>query len=157
MKRTFFKLREGVGSDDVAFETIGYADQAIASYELFKQLKDEGTIPAATRFQVSLPTPVAFLSGFIVRQDRAAAEGGYERAMKAEIDRIVDAVHNDELALQWDVCYEVVGHDGGYELHYDDVLANSLERWARCWTFGPVAGDVCEGQSINDQRIHSAS
>ena len=137
VKRTFFKLREGVGSDDVAFETIGYAEHAIESYGLFKQLKDEGTIPAATRFQVSLPTPVAFLSGFIVRQDRAGAEAGYERAMKAEIDRIVDAIPNDELALQWDVCYEVVGHDGGYELHYDDVFANSLERLVRLAGYVP--------------------
>ena len=65
VKRAFYKVRDGLSDDDLAFETIGYADHAIASYSLFERLKGEGVIPAATRFQASLPTPVAFLSGFI--------------------------------------------------------------------------------------------
>jgi methionine synthase II (cobalamin-independent) len=142
VKRAFFSLREGVSADDVAFESIGYADAAIASYGVFKQLKDDGTIPAGVRFQVSLPTPTAFLSGFVVKASRAAAEAAYERAMKREVDRIAEAVPLDELAIQWDVCYEVVGQDGGYDLHYDDIIENSLARIARLAGYVPEPAEL---------------
>jgi hypothetical protein len=37
------------------FDQLGYADAAKASYALFSQLKQAGTIPTHCRFQVSLP------------------------------------------------------------------------------------------------------
>ncbi len=131
VKRAFFKVRDGVSADGLAFGTIGYADHGIASYGIFKALKEAGTVPAGTRFQVSLPTPVAFLSGFIIAPDRDKVEGAYERVMTREIERLVAAIPADELSIQWDVCYEVVGHDGGYTLHYDNDLEASLERLVR--------------------------
>jgi len=138
VERRFFKLRPEVSAEEVAFGSLGYAEHAIASYRLFARLKQDGTIPPATRFQVALPTPVAFLTGFIVLQDRAAVEAGYRRAMKSEIETMLNAIPPDELAIQWDVCYEVVGHDGGCELYYDDILTNSLARIAE------LSGDVPE-------------
>ena len=139
VKRAFYKIGASVNDADLAFETIGYADHAVESFKVFRRLKDEGTIPANTRFQVSLPTPVALLSGFIVREDRARVEPAYERAMKAEIDRMAGEIPDDELAIQWDVCYEIVGHDGGPELHFDNILEASTERVCRLLEYVPEA------------------
>ncbi len=131
IKRPIFGLREGVAPDALDMGALGYADAAIESGRLFATLKQDGTIPPGTRFQVSLPTPVAVINGFIHADQRAALEPAYERAMAAEVDRIGAAIGHDELAVQWDVCHEVVGHDGGFPLHYDDVLDGSLDRLRR--------------------------
>ena len=54
------------------FEKIGYAAEAINSYARFKLLRADGLIPPATRFQVSLPTPTAVISTFVVFKNRVA-------------------------------------------------------------------------------------
>ncbi len=129
--RPFFGVRDGVAPDDVDLGSLGYADVAIESYDLFCHLRDDGTIPVGTRFQVSLPTPVAVISGFVYADQRAALEPAYERAMMGEVERIVAAIPADDLAIQWDVCYEIVAHDGGSKAHYEDVLGGSLDRLER--------------------------
>ena len=100
------RLRSPVNSSDITFDNLGYADAAITSYELFKQLKQEEVLPAHYRFQVSLPTPLATVSAFVVGEDQATVELAYERAMFAELDRITSAIPHDELAIQWDVAVE---------------------------------------------------
>ena len=129
--RPFFGVRDGVAPDDLDMGSLGYADVAIESYDLFRRLRDDGTIPVGTRFQVSLPTPVAVISGFVYADRRAALEPAYERAMMGEVERIVAAIPADDLAIQWDVCYEIVAHDGGSKAHYEDVLGGSLDRLER--------------------------
>jgi len=52
------RFKPDVDPSSVVFET-GYAPAAIASYDVFRQLRDDGVIPAGVRFQVCLPTPMA--------------------------------------------------------------------------------------------------
>jgi len=137
VKRCLFKLRPGARAEQIEFGPLGYASHAIDSYRLFARLKQDGTIPPSTRFQVSLPTPVAFLTNFVALEHRAAVEPIYRRAMKGEIKSMLDAIPLDELAIQWDVCYEVVGYDGGCELFYNDILENSLARIAQLSGYVP--------------------
>ena len=54
-----FQLRSPLSSSEITFEHLGYADAAKASYTVFSQLKQAELIPTSTRFQVSLPTPLA--------------------------------------------------------------------------------------------------
>lgn len=131
IKRPFFGIRPGVAPDDLDMGSLGYADAAIESYRSFRRMRDEGTVPAGTRFQVSLPTPVAVVGGFIHKDQRVALEPAYERAMTAEVARIVEAIPISDLAIQWDVCHEVVAHDGALTVYYPDVLGGSLERLRR--------------------------
>jgi hypothetical protein len=51
-----YKVKPG---ETVKFGSLGYAAAAIRSYEDFKRARSEGKIPTGTRFQVSLPTPIA--------------------------------------------------------------------------------------------------
>jgi hypothetical protein len=100
------RLRSPVSPDDIAFDQLGYADAAIASYTVFSRLKQAGVIPPHYRFQVSLPTPLAPVAAFVAPDDRSVVEPAYEKAMFAELDRITAAIPHDELAIQWDVAVE---------------------------------------------------
>ena len=125
VERTFYSLKDSVEANAIEFGELGYAREALESWALFSRLAEASKIPTATRFQVSLPTPVALLSGFVMMDSRAACEPALERAMIDDLNRIQDGIPNDRLAIQWDVCYEVVGTDGGPPLHYENSIAGS--------------------------------
>jgi hypothetical protein len=126
--RPLYKIR---APDQVKFGNLRFADAAQQSYAQFKRLKSEGVVPAKARFQVSLPTPVAILSGFVVKQDRAAVEPALEAAMRREIEQIAAAIPHRELAIQWDVCHEVMGHDGGVDIHLGNAVEDTVIRLRR--------------------------
>jgi hypothetical protein len=107
-----FRIRAGV--KDLHLETWPRIDDAIASYEVFRALRDEGVIPAHLRFQVGLPFPSSALNGF--KADFAAdypiAERGYEDLIARELRRLTAAIPPEELAIQWDAAYEVLDLEG---------------------------------------------
>lgn len=126
--------KPGIAPEDLEFDGFGYAGAAIASYAKFMALRDAGTIPAGTRFQVSLPTAVPLLVAFIDEGVRLEVEPAVERGLMNDVAAIAAAIPPDDLAVQWDVCHEVVGHDGGaglWALHYADTLAGGVERVCR--------------------------
>jgi hypothetical protein len=107
------RLRDGVSAEDVDFANLGYADVALRSYTIFERLQAEGVIPPSVRFQVSLPTPLAnatawmqFDPQFPVLFER------YTVAMMTELDRLIELVPRERLAIQWDVCFEVLMYEG---------------------------------------------
>lgn len=142
LERPFYVLRDGVDAADVTIETMGYAAEAVKSYAVFARLKEEGVIPTSVRFQVSIPTAVALTTGFFEMPERDMAEPIIEAALAREVAAIADAVPHDQLAIQWDVCHEVVGADGGLPLHYDDIVAGSTDRVARHLGFVPADVEV---------------
>jgi len=99
-----FKIRPGVGT--IAFDDLRYASWASESYEVFKSLRARGIIPAGTRFQVCLPTPLAGFQGFFNAEDGARIRAPYEAAMLREVEKICAAIPHEDLALQWDVAVE---------------------------------------------------
>jgi hypothetical protein len=101
------RLRAGVDYRRLQFGPLGYARAAIDSYQIFRRLKTEGVIEAGVRFQVSLPTPPNVIATAIAGQDTEAVEQAYEGALLRELDQIVHAVPNEDLAVQWDTVYEV--------------------------------------------------
>lgn len=137
LERPFYVIRDGVDPAGVRIETMGYAAEAVASYATFAALKADGVVPAAVRFQVSIPSAIALTAGFFEMPERAAVEPIIEAALAQEIQTIAAAIPHDQLAIQWDVCHEVVAADGGLPLHYDDVVAASTARIARLLGFVP--------------------
>jgi SAM-dependent methyltransferase len=131
------RLRSGVDTSGLAFEELGYAAAAIASYETFARLKREGVIPAGCRFLVSLPTPLAPVSAFVALEDQAELEPVYEAAMQAEVERILAAIPADQLAIQWDARYEFAILEGAIEVWFDDVQAGIVERLLRLGSLVP--------------------
>lgn len=108
-----------------------YAEAAIASYQTFARLQREGTIPADVRFQVSLPTPMAPCYNYISPTSHPTFLAVYEPQIVGEVLRIAEAVPHDKLAIQWDVCQEVLVWEDAYPKRPDDYkeqILNSLQR-----------------------------
>jgi hypothetical protein len=101
------RFKPGVDPDAVRFET-GYGPAALQSWAVFRRLKQAGVVPAATRFQVSLPTPASSAYMYVSLGARQAYFRVYERALLAALGEILAGVPADELAIQWDVCQEVL-------------------------------------------------
>jgi hypothetical protein len=100
------RLAEGADPAQVTWPDIGYADAYLESYRVFAGLRADGVIPPGVRFQVEYPTPLASISGYIVPEQQQALLDSYERAMFADLDRLLAAIPPAEVAVQWDVAVE---------------------------------------------------
>jgi SAM-dependent methyltransferase len=125
------RLRAGESASDVTFDSLGYAETAIASYRLFATLKRDGAIPSHCRFQVSLPTPLAPVSAFVAPEFQAALEPVYEAALLGELAQILGAIPADQLAIQWDARAEFGMLEGFTEAWFSEVRGGVLERLLR--------------------------
>ncbi|WEG09236.1 hypothetical protein PU630_01355 [Microbacterium horticulturae] len=100
------RVTDGVDPASIKFPPLGYAAAAEESYAVFRRLRDEGVVPEGTRFQVSLPTPLAVVGAFFPEDQRAAIEPVYRSAMYRELDEILAAIPHEDLAIQWDNAVE---------------------------------------------------
>jgi methionine synthase II (cobalamin-independent) len=104
-------LAPGVKPSEVTFGELGYAHEARASYQLFLQARKAGDIPKGVRFQVCLPTPLAVACSNFSRTNFRDIEKAYEKAMLAEVDALCAAIPHKQLAIQWDVCHDMIMWD----------------------------------------------
>src|ERR1700754_1768103 len=125
------RLRPGASPSDVTFESLGYADAAIASYKVFARLKRDGAVPAHCRFQLSLPTPLAPISAFVDPEFQAGLEPVYEAAVLAELARLLAAIPHDQLAVQWDTRFEFAMLEGVAPAWFNELRGGILERLLR--------------------------
>ncbi|MBV9583513.1 MAG: hypothetical protein JO213_01355, partial [Alphaproteobacteria bacterium] len=108
------RVKPGMTPDPATFKT-GYAEMAIESWALFQRLQSDGVIPRQVKFQVSLPTPVAPTYNNMVPADRPKLLPALTEHFIGEVRAIAAAIPNDRLAIQWDVCQEVLAWEGYYE------------------------------------------
>jgi hypothetical protein len=102
-----FRLRSG--TEVIQFDDLRYSGWAGESYATFNSLRARGAIPTGARFQVSLPTPVGGCAAFFDQpHDRELVCSAYEDAMMREIGEICRRIPHEDLAIQWDVCVEVL-------------------------------------------------
>jgi len=106
------RLKKGAQAKDIHFCELGYAREAAMSYQDFLRARKSGALPPSARFQVCLPTPLAVIGAFIAPEHIPAVLPAYERAMIREVERVCAAVQHRDLALQWDVCIEMIQWDG---------------------------------------------
>jgi hypothetical protein len=109
------KLADGVDPGRIHFGELGYAREARPSYEDFVAARTAGRLPAGVRFQVSLPTPWAVIMPFCRQPDAQQIYPAYEQAMLREVARICKAIPHHDLAIQWDVCIEMLAWDGRWQ------------------------------------------
>jgi hypothetical protein len=107
-----FRIRDGAKA--LRWDTSPRVDAALASYHEFRSLRDGGVIPAHLRFQVGLPFPASALQAFQgdFAADYPIAERGYENLMAREIERLTTHIPATDLAIQWDLAYEVLDLEG---------------------------------------------
>jgi hypothetical protein len=108
------RFKAGVDEGAVEFDT-GYDRAALESFETFEALRAQGVIPRHVRFQVSLPTPMAPGWLYLSPQSREAFMRAYERSLLGALARITAAIPPPDLAIQWDVCQEVLVFENYFE------------------------------------------
>ncbi|HEY1301169.1 MAG TPA: hypothetical protein VGF07_11780 [Stellaceae bacterium] len=150
------RIRAGAVPDPATFTT-GYAEMAIQSWGLFERLQNEGVIPAGVKFQVSLPTPVAPTYNNMLPADRAALLPALTRHFIGEVEKIARTVPNDRLALQWDVCQEVLAWEGYYEPGPVDFRSETLAVLAEIGDAVPPAIELgyhfCYGSPADEHCV----
>ena len=124
------RFKPGVDPDAVTFET-GYDKAALASWEVFKRLREDGVVASHVRFQVCLSTPMASGYLYVSPAARETYFDVYERALKAALANIVAAIPAKDLAIQWDVCQEVLVFEDYFKdrpADYKDQIFDMLGR-----------------------------
>jgi len=107
-----FAIRAGV--TELSWDSWPRIDDAIASYRVFRALREDGLIPGHLRFQVGLPFPSSALNAFKAdfASDYPVAERAFEDLVGRELDRLVAEIPAADLAIQWDSAYEVQDLEG---------------------------------------------
>lgn len=121
------KLRDGA-PEDFEIGALGYEREAKVSYADFLHTKSAGLLAEKTRFQISLPTPAAAVTLYVVPDSQDAIEKIYEKAMLREVAAICQAIPHRDLAIQWDVCQEMVMFDGRWGKQRWSNLEEALTR-----------------------------
>ena len=102
------------GTRELHWDTWPRIDDAIESFRVFKELRDQGVIPAGVRFQVGLPFPSSALNAFKAdfARDYPVAARGFEDLVIRELERLLSEVPAADLAIQWDMAYETQDIEG---------------------------------------------
>jgi hypothetical protein len=123
-----FKVRDGV--ERLRFGNpgyrLGYAKDAVNSYFVFKTLREKGVLPQGLRFQISMPmvNSVVRATTFPYSGDVERIRPGYEEAIAAELAAIFEAIPHQDLALQWDLAWEI---SAVYQDHKDNPAEGRIE------------------------------
>lgn len=137
----FLRIKAGVEESEIDIRC-DYAKHALASYRTFNELQEAGNIPADVRFQVSLPTPYAVASLYVAPTSWPLFLPAYERAIKRELHAIASAVPSGRLAIQWDVCMEVMAWEGKLQSPEPDLEAFTFSSIGRLCDAVPAGVDV---------------
>jgi hypothetical protein len=142
-----YKVKEGQKPEDVKFGRLGYADNALESYKIFKRLQALGKIPSGVRFQVCLPTPLAVLTEMHTLLEVPELQKEYP------IDELADAFARlgnrvpPDVELGIHLCYGDPGHkhireptDTGRMIDVYHRLATAIPRTIT-WLHMPVPRD----------------
>ena len=136
------RLRSDVSIDDLNLGTLGYAEVADASFERFCTLKDKRVISPSTRFQVSLPTPLAVIMSFVHRDHRHLIEPAYQQRLVAELETIIDTIPPAELAIQWDIALEMALWEGMVESYFSPMKQGITDRLSELVNLVPAEVEV---------------
>jgi methionine synthase II (cobalamin-independent) len=107
IKRRRFRLKSDAKVPSVeSFGPLGYAQDAADIYSILSGMKRAGGVAPATRVLVSIPAPYDILNLTLSKDDFQTIRPIYESALIKEIERIIEAIPSDELAIQWDAAHE---------------------------------------------------
>jgi hypothetical protein len=142
--------------DSARFET-GYARMAIDSWRVFEALQREGVVPPHVRFQICLPTPIAPTYNNMVADDRPAMLRALTEHFVGEVETIASTLPNERIAIQWDVCHEVLAWEGYYVPGPVDFRSETLAVLEAIGRAVPAAIDLgfhlCYGSPADEHLV----
>jgi hypothetical protein len=142
-KETIHKVLGGVdlpdGHPGVFTQESIKPSQSLESYKKFVTLRAQGTIPKGVRFQVSLPPPFNSVQGHTRAEFHSKLDPLYEKRILDSLRNIINGIPAEDLALQWDLCFEVIAleiekgrvTDPFFIPHFSPIKEGILERVER--------------------------
>jgi hypothetical protein len=150
------RIKPGMTPDAATFKT-GYAEMALESWQLFEGLQKNGVIPQGVKFQVSLPTPIAPIYNNMLPADRPKLLPALTEHFIGEVRAIAAALPHDRLAIQWDVCQEVLAWEGYYEKGPVDFRTETIDVLTRIGEAVPRAIELgyhlCYGSPADEHLV----
>jgi hypothetical protein len=150
------RLKPGARPDPASFKT-GYAEMAIASWRVFERLQKAGVIPAGVKFQISIPTPIAPTYNNMVPGDRPGLIPVLTQHFIGEIEAIANALPKERIAIQWDVCQEVLAWEGYYEKGPVDFRRETIDELKTIGVAVPPAVELgyhlCYGSPADEHLV----
>jgi hypothetical protein len=153
--RPSLRLAEGAEPHSVAWPDLGYAQAYIDSYAILRRLRSEGVVPPEVRLQAQYPTPQA-VSSFFHPDDKARLQPSYERALLADLDRLLAAVPHEDLAVQWDVAVEIGMLERAPQT-FGDVVAKLKSHLDHLPAQVPVGVHLCYGDAGHQHFLQPES
>lgn len=101
----YYGVKPGSVKQGLTLGPCGIAENAIASYRQFKQMKESAVVPRRARFQATLPGPLD--CAFVVELPKGELFPLAEEATAREISAITAAIPADDLTIQVDLAFEV--------------------------------------------------
>ncbi|MBV8723208.1 MAG: hypothetical protein JO277_13740 [Candidatus Eremiobacteraeota bacterium] len=150
------RFKPGIDPQSVTFDT-GYDRAAAESYGVFSRLRRDGVIPSHIRFQVSLPTPMASGFMYVSPKAREAYLPVYERGLLTALHNILAAIPAEDLAIQWDVCQEVLVFEDYFPEPPADYKAQIFAELGRLGDAVPAAVEMgyhlCYGSPQDEHLV----
>ena len=150
------RIKPGVTPDASTFK-MGYADMAVESWAIFERLQKQGVIPAKVKFQISIPTPIAPTYNNIVPSDRPKLLPALTQAFLGEVESIAKRLPNDRIAIQWDVCQEVLAWEGYYDAGPVDFRTETVKVLTEIGDGVPAAIELgyhlCYGSPADEHMV----
>ena len=152
----YVRFKAGVDPASVEFPT-GYAEAALESFDVYARLQADGIIGPDTLFQVSLPTPMATAYMYVSPNARDDYVPVYERSLLSALGEIIGSVPHDKLAIQWDVCQEVLIFEDYFPHRPDDYKAQVFAELGRLGNAVPDGVDLgyhlCYGSPRDEHLV----
>jgi hypothetical protein len=101
----YYRVKSAFAESGLRLGPYGIAENAIASYRQFKEMKENAAIPERARFQATLPGPLD--CAFVVELPKGELFPLAGETTAAEIAAIVKAIPADDLTIQIDLAVEV--------------------------------------------------
>jgi hypothetical protein len=150
------RFKPGVDPNKVVFET-GYDKAALASWQVFKRVREAGAMGKDVRFQASLPTPHSSGYLYVSGPVRPTYFEVYERALLAALANIVKAIPATDLAIQWDVCQEVLAFEGYFKDRPADYKKQTFDMLGRLGDAVPAGVELgyhlCYGSPQDEHLV----
>jgi len=148
-----YTFAEGRGPDEIKFENLGFAQQAILSYELFQKKQRAGILSPEAKFLVAIPTPFAPVYSFVSYEVQELIFPSYERAILNEITCIFEKINPDKVAIQWDVATEMSIFEKVYTATFENEWDILIARLAKLGDAIPIEAELgfhlCYGSMNN--------
>jgi hypothetical protein len=150
------RIKPGATLDAARLRT-GYADMAIESWGVFERMQKAGVIPPKVKFQISLPTPIAPTYNNMIPSDRQKLLAALVPHFIGEVAKIAKALPNDRIAIQWDVCQEVLAWENYYDKGPVDFRTETIDMLTRIGDAVPAGIELgyhlCYGSPADEHLV----